>query len=1077
MHWLGGAFRRGCGGVWQAGRRPRALACLFLGATALVACSDERKPELGELMLAVSTDLEVPKDIDELSIEVLTYGAVQFSNAYDLGPPGLRLPATLGIVAGEDPAAPVTIRVVARRLGVARFLREIVTTVPADRVALLPVSMEWLCIDQVEETPDGEVTSTCPSGETCVAGRCTDPALDSNALSDYSPGDVFGGGNEDGGGECLDTVACFGTGRTVEVDPDDCTMATPDDAPLHRVNVGLVRPVGTDGICGPEACLVPLSANAEGGWREVEGRIQLAPAVCDRLSEGEVTAVAVTTACPSKTASVPTCGPWSTVSSTPGSFDAPAPEGTELPDDIGDGGQGGAGGAPGWGGTAGSAGGTAAEPGIGGAAGGAGGTGVAGDSGGAAGAGANAGSSGLAGSGGDGGSSGAGVAGGGGAAGAGAGGVVTGSGGAVSGSGGDANGGTGTGGVAAGSGGDGTGGNGTGGGGTGGNGTGGGGTGGGGTGGTAGATCEVSADGHYQMEDLDRGVVAVFGSSGNYVGWRMLGYEYRRDDPSSVSYNLYRDGTLVANVADSTNYWDAGAGASAAYSVSAVIDGAECEQSAATTPWAENYIRIPLSSPGDYEANDATPGDLDGDGRYEIVLKWQPYNAKDNLESGVTDNTYLEGLELDGTSLWRIDLGRNIRSGAHYTQMSVYDFDGDGRAELAVKTAPGTRDGTGAYLNMGPAANDDDGADYRNGDGYVLSGPEYLTVFDGQTGAELATVGYPVPRGNVADWGDTFGNRLDRYNSGVAMVTDSGSSATGRPSIIRQRGYYTRMTVSALNWRDGQLTTAWIFDSNDSGNGAAAGQGDHSAMAADMDGDLAQEINTGATTIGSDGTLRCTTGRGHGDAQHVGELVIGQGISVFTVYEGAGGYGVYNGNTCDPYVEVLGGDDNGRGVAEDIFPGNPGAEFWSATSSSLMSCADGSNVGTEPSSQNFLIYWDADESRELQDGASITKYGGGTLLNASGCSGNSGTRNTPCLTADLVGDWREELVVRETDNSALRVYTTTNVTARRIYTLMHDPTYRMQVSFEQSSYNQPPHTGFHIGSGMAAPPEPDIHVR
>ena len=608
-------------------------------------------------------------------------------------------------------------------------------------------------------------------------------------------------------------------------------------------------------------------------------------------------------------------------------------------------------------------------------------------------------------------------------------------------------------------------------------GTGGVGTGGQATGGGGATSCPVSANGHYQMEDLDRGVVAVRGNNGNYVGWRMFGYEYDRSDPSSVSYNLYRDGSLVANVTDSTNYFDSGAGTGASYSVSAVVNGTECEQSDPVTPWAQNYITIPLSNPGSHEANDATPGDLDGDGEYEIVLKWQPANAKDNSQSGVTDNTYLDALELDGTRLWRIDLGPNIRSGAHYTQMSVYDFDGDGRAELAVKTAPGTRDGTGAYLSMGPAASDDDGAVYRNGDGYILSGPEYLTVFDGLTGAELATVNYPVPRGNVGDWGDTYGNRLDRYNSGVAMVTDSGNTATGRPSIIRQRGYYTRLTVSALNWRDGQLTTAWIFDSNDSGKGAANGQGDHSAMAADMDGDLAQEISTGATTIGSDGTLRCTTGRGHGDAMHVGELVPGQGISVFTVYEGSGGYAVFNGNTCAPYVEVLGGDDNGRGVAEDVYPGSPGAEMWSATSSNLMSCSSGSNVGSEPSSQNFLIYWDADESRELQDGASISKYGGSTLLSASGCSGNNGTKNTPSLTADLLGDWREELVVRETNNSALRVYTTTDVTSRRIYTLMHDPTYRMQVTFEQSSYNQPPHTGFHIGDGMADPPEPDIHVR
>ncbi len=589
-------------------------------------------------------------------------------------------------------------------------------------------------------------------------------------------------------------------------------------------------------------------------------------------------------------------------------------------------------------------------------------------------------------------------------------------------------------------------------------------------------SCGVEVAGHYQMEDLDRGLVAVRGSNGNYVGWRMMGYEYSRAEPSSVSYHLYRNGAFLANVTNSTNYWDAGAAAGASYSVSAVLGGQECPQSSAVTPWAQNYLRIPLNTISNYEANDASPADLDGDGKYEIVLKWQPTNAKDNSQSGVTDNTILEGLKLDGTSLWRIDLGRNIRSGAHYTQMSVYDFDGDGRAEIAVKTAPGTRDGTGAYLSKGPAASDDDNADYRNGNGYILSGPEYLTVFDGLTGAELATVNYPVPRGTVGSWGDTYGNRVDRFNGGVALASD-GTMNNGRPSIIQQRGYYTRLTMSALHYRNGQLTTNWIFDSNQSGNGAAAGQGDHSAMAADMDGDGGQEINTGALTIGSDGTFRCATGRGHGDAQHVGELVVGKGITVFTVYEGSGGYSVHNGNTCAIYAQASGGGDNGRGVADDVYAGSPGAEFWSATSSNLMSCENGSNVGSEPQRQNFLIYWDSDELRELQDGASIYKYGGGTLLSASGCSGNNGTKNTPTLVADLLGDWREELVVRESNNSALRVYTTTLLTARRIYTLMHDPTYRMQVSWQQSSYNQPPHTGFHIGAGMAAPPEPDIHVR
>jgi len=598
--------------------------------------------------------------------------------------------------------------------------------------------------------------------------------------------------------------------------------------------------------------------------------------------------------------------------------------------------------------------------------------------------------------------------------------------------------------------------------------------------GTGGST--VAPTGHFQMENLDRGVVAVKVSGGVYVGWRMFGYEYDATNPSNVSYNLYRDGTKIASVTDSTNYLDASGTTTAAYTVTAVIGGSEGAQSPKATAWAQNYVRIPLTLPGaGYEANDGSPGDLDGDGKYEIVLKWQPSNAQDNSKSGVTDNTYLDGLKLDGTRMWRIDLGPNIRSGAHYTQFSVYDFDGDGKAEIAVKTAPGTKDGTGAYLSKGPAASDDDSKVYRNSDGYVLSGPEYLTVFDGATGKELATVDFPVPRGTVSSWGDDYGNRVDRFNSGVAFVSDTGSgkTATGRPSIIMQRGYYTRLTMSALNWRDGALTKVWTFDSNGSGNSKAAGQGDHSAMAADTDGDGAQEIITGATTIGSDGTLRCTTGDGHGDALHVGELVVGKGISVFSVHEGLGGYDVHNGNTCAFYVNVTdSGNDNGRGVADDVDPSNPGAEMWSATSSALYSCADGSAVSsTEPPSQNFLIYWDADESREVEDGATIKKFSGATLLSASGCSGNNGTKNTPTLTADLLGDWREELVVRESDSSGLRVYTTTDVTKRRIYTLMHDPTYRMQVSFEQASYNQPPHTGFHIGNGMVEPPKPDIFVK
>jgi rhamnogalacturonan endolyase len=586
--------------------------------------------------------------------------------------------------------------------------------------------------------------------------------------------------------------------------------------------------------------------------------------------------------------------------------------------------------------------------------------------------------------------------------------------------------------------------------------------------------------GHYQMENIDRGVVAVKVTGGVYVGWRMFGYEYNPASPTGVTYNVYRDGSKVASVTDSTNYLDASGSADSLYTVTAVINGSEGAPSPKAKVWSQNYIKIPLSPPGaDYEANDASPGDLDGDGQYDLVLKWQPANAQDNSKAGVTSNTYLDGLKLDGTRLWRIDLGPNIRSGAHYTQPAVYDFDGDGKAEVVVKTAPGTKDGKGAYLKTGPAANDDDTKKYANSDGYILTGPEYLTVFSGATGEELATVAYPILRGDTlkATWGDDYGNRVDRFNAGAGFVKDGGGkNASGLPSIIEQRGYYTRMTVSAYTWRAGKLEKNWGFDS-DNGNTKVEGQGNHSAMMADVDGDGAQEFITGSTTINSDGTLRCTTGLGHGDALHVSELIPGKGISVFMPHEDDGGYDVHNASTCAILFKAVGTDDNGRGVAGDISPSTAGAEFWSSGFDPLYSASTGASVGSKPKPTNFLIYWDADESRELLDGATISKFGGSNLLAPSDCSGNNGTKNTPTLTADLLGDWREELVVRETNNQALRVYTTTDVTKRRLFTLMHDPTYRMQVTFEQSSYNQPPHPGFHIGSGMKDPPKPDIFVK
>jgi hypothetical protein len=609
--------------------------------------------------------------------------------------------------------------------------------------------------------------------------------------------------------------------------------------------------------------------------------------------------------------------------------------------------------------------------------------------------------------------------------------------------------------------------------------------------------------GHYHMEKLDRGLVAVSLPDGVYLGWRMFGYEYDDKDPGRVAYAVYRDGAPIKTVPDSTNYFDPQGSPDVQYQVAAIIDGETQDLSPPVNAWLQNFLRIPLQIPQPgvtpatcpavpnepstytYSAGDASVGDLDGDGQYEIVLKWDPSNAKDNAVFGCTGNVLLDAYTLDGKYLWRIDLGPNIRAGSHYTQHLVYDFDGDGKAEVAVKTAPGTLDGTGNYLQKGPAAADDDSADYRNSSGYILTGPEYLTVFEGATGAELATVDFQPARGVVADWGDDYGNRVDIFLSTTAFVSDQNDgTASGRPSIVMARGVYTRNVLCAWNWRDGALTLMWTADS-DQGT-AYASQGADTMMVADADGDGAQEIIYGSSTISSNGKRRCTTGFGHGDTLHVGVLapslqVNDIGIQVFMVH-GSGPqpeYEVHDAATCEVIVRGPAlGIDNRDGVADDISPGNPGAEMWSAAGPALLSATDGSNLGPKPSSSNFLIYWDADESRELEDGTSITKYGGGTLLSCPPlqCAPNGGGR-TPTLTADLLGDWREEIVWREADNSALRVYTTTDITARRIYTLMHDPQYRMQVSAEQTGFNQPPHPGFHIGHDMKMPPKPDIFVR
>ncbi|MFJ7771959.1 rhamnogalacturonan lyase [Streptomyces sp. NPDC097107] len=581
-----------------------------------------------------------------------------------------------------------------------------------------------------------------------------------------------------------------------------------------------------------------------------------------------------------------------------------------------------------------------------------------------------------------------------------------------------------------------------------------------------------------QVEALDRGVVSVHTGDGNLVSWRWLG-----TDPDNVSFNVYRAGTKVnsAPVTGSTTFFHSGAPSHADYTVRAVVGGTEQGDSVHAIQFRAGYKDVPITPPAGgttpdgvsytYEANDASVGDLDGDGALDIVLKWQPTNAKDNSQSGYTGNTIVDGVKLDGTRLWRVDLGRNIRSGAHYTQFQVYDYDGDGRAEVAVKTADGTRDGTGAVIGSSSA-------DHRNSSGYILSGPEYLTMFDGRTGRAMGTVDYVPARGNVSSWGDSYGNRVDRFLAGTAYLDGS------RPSLIMARGYYTRSVIAAWDWRDGRFTRRWTFDTNSSTNAGKGydGQGNHHLSVADVDGDGRDEIVYGAMAVDDNGHGLWTTGNGHGDAMHVGDLDPSRaGLEEFKVDEDSSKPSSWmaDARTGQIIWSTGASGDNGRGVSADIWSGSAGAESWSSAESGIRNPKGTVVNGRKPSSANFLSWWDGDPVRELLDGTRVDKYGtsGDTrLLTGSGVASNNGTKATPVLAGDILGDWREEVVWRTSDNRALRVYSTPHGTDRRITTLLHDTQYRTALAWQNTAYNQPPHPSFFIGAGMPTAPRPTVYT-
>ena len=618
-------------------------------------------------------------------------------------------------------------------------------------------------------------------------------------------------------------------------------------------------------------------------------------------------------------------------------------------------------------------------------------------------------------------------------------------------------------------------------------------------------------------EKLNRAPVAVKTSQGILVSWRSL-----TTDAKDLSFDVYRNGTKVASaVSDVTNYLDAKGQSGDVYRIISST-GETSEATAWNNMFTSFDVKRPASiksgnTTGRYRPDDMAVGDVDGDGNYELILKWLPDNQRDSGKDGYSSPVIISAYRMDGTPLWEknINLELNIRSGNHTTQMVVYDFDGDGKAELICKTANGSTDGKGKYVTEAGDASIqavDNTKTYVNSKGRVTGGEEFLTVFNGETGEAMHTIWYSPSRSGVdfpatatssnAFFGDSNCNRAERFNACAAYLDGQDKL----PTAIFQRGYYKNCFLWAVDWDGKQLSTRWLHKGLSgkwevvdgkgnvlsSGSGSSSfGQGVHGISVGDVNKDGYDDICIGAATIGHDGKLLCSTGKGHGDAIHLADLCPDRpGLEVMMPHEEAGGgYGwdVHDATTGELLCVATGEKDNGRGLAADFVPANRGYEFWSSTDSDVRDCATGNTViASKKPDTNFRIYWTGDPYDQTFDGRYSTSTGGYSprIQNYNTASKSIVTfqsfydygtpdacntsKATPCLQADLLGDWREELIMFQHENDytsptcKIMIFSTPEPTKYKVPCLMEDHVYRMGIVWQNSSYNQPPHLGYYL---------------